>query len=135
MSKERIASQYKFLVVLENQVMEDYVTEKFYEGLKTGALMVYLGAPNAEHYAPAALAMVNALRFPTPAALADHLVHLDANLTAYDEYTAWRRAGPAAVLPSFATLAERGFASQGRRAWQCRLCQTYATRFCATHTY
>ena len=40
-SKELISGTYKFNVVAENALVEDYVTEKFYEGLKSGSLMVW----------------------------------------------------------------------------------------------
>jgi hypothetical protein len=59
-SKERISSQYKFNLVIENEILEDYVTEKFFEGLKTGSLMVYLGAPNIKEYAPALSSFIDA---------------------------------------------------------------------------
>jgi hypothetical protein len=32
--------------VIEDALVDDYVTEIFFEGLKGAALMVYLGAPN-----------------------------------------------------------------------------------------
>ena len=36
-------STYKFNIVIENTLVDDYVTEKFFEGLKSASLMVYLG--------------------------------------------------------------------------------------------
>ena len=33
----------RFQIVVENAIVDDYVSEKFYEGLKAGSLMVYLG--------------------------------------------------------------------------------------------
>ena len=47
-SKELISNTYKFHIVIENALVDDYVTEKFYEGLKSASLMIYLGAPNIE---------------------------------------------------------------------------------------
>lgn len=127
-SKERIASQYKFHIVAENQILDDYVSEKFYEGLKSGALMVYLGAPNAARYAPWPRAFVDALQFPGPAALADYLVELDRNASLYASY--FSRPPGAAPSPAFEKLAERDFARADGRSWQCRVCQAYARGFC-----
>eukprot|EP00960_Hanusia_phi_P073314 767983-Hanusia_phi.AAC.8 len=45
---------YKFNLVLEDEIVEDYVTVKFYQGMLAaakGSLMIYLGAPNADAYA------------------------------------------------------------------------------------
>jgi hypothetical protein len=38
-----VLSTYKFNIVIENTLVDDYVTEKFFEGLKSASLMVYLG--------------------------------------------------------------------------------------------
>ena len=43
-----IAGHYPFYLSIENTILDDYVTEKFFEGFLTDAVMVYLGAPNAE---------------------------------------------------------------------------------------
>ena len=129
-SKERIASQYRFLLVAENEVLDDYVTEKFYEGLKSGALMVYLGAPNAARYAPWPRAYVDALQFPGPAALGDYLVELDRNASLYASYFRARRAPGAPPSAAFELLAERDFARADGHSWQCRVCRAYARGFC-----
>ena len=99
--KMLMASHYKFFVSLENTIMDDYVTEKFYEGFMADTLMVYLGAPNAERYAPAPHSFVNAHDFEGPEALAAHLVALAADAARYDEYFAWRRARPVRVTEEF----------------------------------
>ena len=99
--KMLMASHYKFFVSLENTIMDDYVTEKFYEGFMADTLMVYLGAPNAERYAPAPHSFVNAHDFEGPEALAAHLVALAADTARYDEYFAWRRARPVRVTEEF----------------------------------
>jgi|SaaInl85LU_5_DNA_1037374.scaffolds.fasta_scaffold115398_1 hypothetical protein len=39
----------RFQIVVENAIVDDYVSEKFYEGLKAGSLMVYLGGRIRPH--------------------------------------------------------------------------------------
>ena len=101
-SKMLIAGHYKFFLSLENTILDDYVTEKFYEGFLTDAVMVYLGAPNAERYAPAPHSFVNALDFEGPAALAGFLIALAGDEAWYGAYQAWKRERPVLVTEGFA---------------------------------
>ena len=43
--KMLIAAHYKFFVSIENTIMEDYVTEKFYEGFLSDSLSFPHGLP------------------------------------------------------------------------------------------
>lgn len=93
--------------------MDDYVTEKFYEGLKSASLMVYLGAPNVHRYAPARRSFINVADFSGVDDLASYLIQVlfksspsnaqrvvltiitqlqvHKNETLFDSYFAWRR--------------------------------------------
>jgi hypothetical protein len=52
--KALIMEHYKFHISLKITILNhDYVTEKFFEGFLTDSVMVYLGSPNEQHYAPA----------------------------------------------------------------------------------
>ena len=44
--KRRILEGYKFVVAFENSILDDYVTEKFFEAFDSGAVPIYRGAPN-----------------------------------------------------------------------------------------
>jgi hypothetical protein len=75
-SKERISNNYRFNIVIENAIVDDYVTEKFYEGLKSASLMVYLGAPNVHRYAPARRSFINVADFSGVDDLARYLMQV-----------------------------------------------------------
>jgi hypothetical protein len=45
-------SQYLFHLAWENSICEDYLTEKFWRPFKSGAVPIYVGAPNVLAYAP-----------------------------------------------------------------------------------
>lgn len=75
-SKERISNSYRFNIVIENEIVDDYVTEKFYEGLKSASLMVYLGAPNVHRYAPAHRSFINVADFSGVDDLASYLMQV-----------------------------------------------------------
>lgn len=50
--KACILSTYKFYLAFENSIDPSYVTEKYYQGLLSGSVPVYLGAPNVEKFYP-----------------------------------------------------------------------------------
>ncbi len=117
-----IASRYKFFVSLENTILDDYVTEKFYEGFLADAVMVYLGAPNARAYAPAPHSFVDALDFAGPEALAAFLTGLAGDEARYGAYLAWKRARPVRAAPAFAAALRGDLIALGGGSMLCRLC-------------
>lgn len=65
-----VMSKYKFVVALENTQEEDYVTEKVYHGLFSGAVPLYDGAPNVVDFLPSGDAIVPLQNFSSsPVAL------------------------------------------------------------------
>ena len=120
--KRLIAGHYKFFVSLENTIMDDYVTEKFYEGFMTDTVMVYLGAPNAERYAPAPHSFINALDFEGPEALANFLKKLADDEARYGAYQAWKRGRPVRVAPGFAAAMRHDLVRLDGGSVLCRLC-------------
>ena len=89
-TKNTVIGRYKFVLGAENTIEEDYVTEKFFQPLLTGAVPVYRGAPNVIDYAPGENCYIDANAFATPAQLAGYLRHLDNDDVAYEKYLAWR---------------------------------------------
>jgi hypothetical protein len=120
--KMLMAAHYKFYISLENTVIDDYVTEKFYEGFLTDSLMVYLGAPNARRYAPAPHSFIHALDFDGPESLAAHMLELAADPARYHAYFAWRAARPVQVTPAFALSMRHDMVRLDNRSMLCRLC-------------
>jgi hypothetical protein len=97
---ETIAA-YQFTLAFENAIAPDYVTEKFFDPLIVGSVPVYLGAPNMAEFAPGERCYIDASKFESPRALAEYLLHLDANDAAYREYLAWKQSP---LRPDFLAL-------------------------------
>lgn len=51
-SKYNKLSEYNFCLCFENSIVEGYLTEKLFDCLYTGAIPIYLGAPDIEQYIP-----------------------------------------------------------------------------------
>jgi hypothetical protein len=100
---ETIAA-YQFTLAFENAIASDYVTEKFFDPLIVGSVPVYLGAPNAADFAPGERCYIDASKFESPRALAEYLLHLDANDAAYREYLAWKQRP---LRPEFLALLDK----------------------------
>nr|XP_027206514.1 glycoprotein 3-alpha-L-fucosyltransferase A-like [Penaeus vannamei] len=78
-------STYKFYLSFENSLCRDYVTEKFFTTLQLDIVPVVYGYANYSRLAPAH-SYIDALSFNTTKALAEYLLYLDKNDTAYNEY-------------------------------------------------
>jgi hypothetical protein len=120
--KMLIASHYKFFISVENTIMDDYVTEKFYEGLLTDSVMVYLGAPNARQYAPSPQSFISALDFEGPASLATFLTELAADEERYQSFGAWRMERPVSVAPTFVEAMKNDVVRLDNHSVLCRIC-------------
>jgi hypothetical protein len=110
-----MTARYKFALVLENSIAEDYVSEKFFYALISGSVPVYRGAPNIAAFAPGSRCFINSADFAEPAELAAYLNWLNEHDEAYQEYLAWRHKG---LSPSFEALVE-----SVREPAPCRLCE------------
>ena len=155
--KARESRKYLFHFAFENQILPDYVTEKFFTPFLYGVLMVYWGAPNIADYAPAPHSFINALDFAGADELGRYLQQVRGNRTLYESYFQWRRAGDESrqreaarlvslradwsarntsafaripVSPHFLRLRESSLMNSGSISWQCRLCQSYHHRYC-----
>ncbi|XP_042865869.1 alpha-(1,3)-fucosyltransferase C-like [Penaeus japonicus] len=80
---------YKFYLSFENSLCRDYVTEKFYTPLQLDVVPVVYGYANYAHFAPPH-AFIDARAFSTAKELAEYLLYLDKNDTAYNEYFLWK---------------------------------------------
>jgi hypothetical protein len=89
-TKWEVISSYKFTIAFENAIAKDYVTEKYYQPLVNGSVPIYLGAPNIEEFAPGNKTYINVESFSSVKALADYLLELDNDPTAYNEYLKWK---------------------------------------------
>ena len=113
--------RYKFYLAFENANCVDYITEKYWRNsLQNTIVPVVLGGGN---YSDKNLAVpgsfVNVMDFSSVKELADHLVMLDNNDTAYNEYFAWRKLYQVGFPPS----------------WTCALCSMLNNATIPAKTY
>lgn len=88
---ENLLKRYKFQLAFENGNCVDYVTEKYWGGpLELGIVPVVLGGANYSEMAIPG-SYINVFDFDSIKTLADYLVYLDKNDTAYMEYFVWRK--------------------------------------------
>ena len=88
--KEYLSSVYKFYFAFENSICDDYVTEKFFKILQYNVIPVVLGAADYSVYVPKT-AYINVFDYETPKDLANYLLHLSSNKTAYNSYFEWKK--------------------------------------------
>ena len=76
-SKVDAMKEYKFCATMENSIGVDYVSEKMWDGLVSGCLPIYLGAPNIQEHLPAPNAVLDYVRLGnSPEALVKELQRL-----------------------------------------------------------
>lgn len=90
-TKLEIFRRYKCVIAFENSMNRDYVTEKYYDALLTGAVPVYLGAPNIAEYSPGATCCINVDAYGNPRELARYLLALDFDETMRHSLIAWKQ--------------------------------------------
>jgi hypothetical protein len=137
--KRQAISRYLFYLAFENSHERGYVTEKVFDALLAGVVPVYLGsALDCKPMLPHEKAAIFVDDFEGDVKkLADYLIYLQGNSTAYEEHRAWRRGGGWDIYDktvggnrtkcdySLAELAERGIRLPSLLAvsWPCRVCQ------------
>lgn len=82
--------RYKFVIVFEDSVYNDFVTEKFYDPLLAGAVPVYFDAPNINKFMHNQNSFVNVRDYESPKKLAQHLIQCLNDDNEYMKYHKWR---------------------------------------------
>ena len=92
---------YKFTLAFENGVCTDYITEKFWTALRRNSVPVVLAKDyySADVVPPGSFISVQ--DFPSVKALAEYLLYLDKNDTAYNEYFSWKQKFASKSIDSF----------------------------------
>lgn len=82
-------SKYKFFLAFENDFCEDYVTEKYWERIVQESVPIVMGA-NYDKRVVIPDSYIDASQFDSIKELAEYLLYLDSNDTAYNQYFAWK---------------------------------------------
>lgn len=85
-------SHYKFVLAIENSMLESYVTEKLFYALDAGAIPIYFGASNVEDLVPPH-SIIDGSKFESLESLASYVKKVAADPVLYAGYHAWRRCG------------------------------------------
>ena len=88
--KRIIFKEYKFFLAFENTFCKDYITEKFFHTLNHSIIPVVRGLGNYNLYVPKS-GYINTFDFKSARHLADYLVYLDKNKTAFNSYFKWKK--------------------------------------------
>eukprot|EP00953_Heterococcus_sp_UTEX-ZZ885_P005199 3277-Heterococcus_DN1.PRE.7 len=88
-----IYRHYKFVFATENAEVTDYTTEKYWYAIAAGAIPIVNGAPNSKVWMPPHSAIFTKDFNDNGTAIAEHILAVAANETAYAEYHAWRTHG------------------------------------------
>jgi hypothetical protein len=110
-----ISVRHKFTLVLENSLVDDYVSEKFFNALSNGSMPVYRGAPNIAAFAPADHCFNECRRLRRTRRAGGLSQWLNEYDDAHQEYLTWKYAG---LSPGFLRLVE-----SVRGNPRCRLCE------------
>mgnify|MGYP003385447279 FL=1 len=111
-------SRYKFYLAFENAQIQDYVSEKVYEGLLAGTLPVYRGTANIAAFLPDD-SFIDASEL-SPKTLAALLLSLASDESRYNAYFDFKNKP---LAKSLSTLANQSYCHPSAL---CRLCSYYA---------
>ncbi|NPA71212.1 MAG: hypothetical protein GXO35_00155 [Gammaproteobacteria bacterium] len=110
-------ADYYFYLSFENSVCEQYITEKVYSALRRHMIPVVLGGGDYKRLLPPT-SYIDVRDFNSPRHLADFMIYLQSNTSAYLEYFAWK-----AKASHYIERFERLAPSHGKTGAFCRLCQ------------
>ncbi len=85
----REISRYKFYLAFENNFCHDYVTEKYWGKIHQETVPVVMGATYDEGLVIPG-SYIDSSKFDSIKALADYLLYLNSNDSAYNEYFSWK---------------------------------------------
>ncbi|CAI5461618.1 unnamed protein product [Closterium sp. Yama58-4] len=89
-----VLARHFFSLAFENTCEADYVTEKYWQCLAAGSIPVVIGAPNIAEFAPSPNSYLEIKTLEDVPRVAQQMVTLAGNQTAYDEMLAWKKVGP-----------------------------------------
>eukprot|EP01039_Chlorochromonas_danica_P009570 gene9570-10577_t len=88
--KIEVLTHYHFYLAFENLAVDDYVSEKVFEGLVAGTIPVYRGSPSINKFMPSDESFINANSL-TPLQLATLLKEIAGNQDRYMQYMEFKK--------------------------------------------
>eukprot|EP01134_Creolimax_fragrantissima_P000941 CFRG0941T1 len=121
-SKQFLSGLHKFVLAFENRQVNDYVTEKYFQALVSGAIPVYRGAPNIKDYLPSLShpVIINTDDFATSKELVDYMYKVAYDKKLYESYFKWK------TMPLRKEFLD--MFTWTRDSIPCRICDYAATR-------
>ncbi|PRQ70810.1 hypothetical protein AAT19DRAFT_10967 [Rhodotorula toruloides] len=124
----QILALYDFVLVAENTVLSDYISEKTTQGLLAGGIPIVLGAPNLVDKVQVNSrdpVFIDATQY-SPAELADMLKELAAQPDLRAPYRSWVKQLPHHPIVEYARRArEHDFTTRNMMTPMCSLCEHY----------
>ena len=88
---DKLFSTYKFYLAFENSICTDYITEKFWRTLRWNSVPITLTRDFYTSDVVPPGSFISVQDFSSVKALAEYLLYLDKNDTAYNEYFSWKK--------------------------------------------
>ncbi|XP_055592884.1 alpha-(1,3)-fucosyltransferase 10 [Uranotaenia lowii] len=79
-------SMYKFVIVYQDMVCEDYIIDKFWKALSLGIVPIYFGAPNIRKYLPNPDSAILIDDFKSPAEMAKFIIKIANDKDLYNSF-------------------------------------------------
>ncbi|KAK9704460.1 hypothetical protein K7432_010168 [Basidiobolus ranarum] len=116
----QVISKYKFYLALENSSCDEFVSEKFWNSLLSTTVPVVDGPDDYSMYAPTNHSIIKIDEFGNLQALAQRLLYLANNDTAYKEYFSYKFGEP--LSENFTnTWVNKDYSE---RSAMCKMCKT-----------
>ena len=87
---EYLSKNYKYYFAFETNVCDNYVTDKFFNVLKYDLVPIIFKSFDHDKYVPNS-AYINVNKYSTAKSLADYILYLESNLTAYLNHFEWKK--------------------------------------------
>lgn len=124
---EALSRVYLFYLALENSLCDHYISEKFWYTLEAGMVPVVMGARRGDYQRVAPPhSFIHVDDFSGVKELAEYLLYLRGNRTAYEEYFQWRETLRVSEPRVTCDLCAR--IQQPRAPQQVQLSQVWSTR-------
>ena len=125
---KRELSTYKFFLAFENAFCQDYVTEKYWERLVSGDVVPVVMGANYDKGIVIPESYIDASDFKSIKDLADYLMYLDSNDTAYNKYFEYKKMYGLGTGSMLCTICERLHSEDFKKLTQVKLSKVHSLK-------